>query len=142
MALSTRKRPRASLVKQETVGHAISFLEELPEKTKEDLSLREAVGQMQEQIKAALDKGYNYDEIAKLLSEKGIRISALTLKNYAPSGRRQAGKGKAKRPRKTADNPFTSGEETPQNQHPLFPQSQANRNGRTGFNAYKKTQEI
>lgn len=112
MALSTRKRPRASLVKQETVGHAISFLEELPEKTKEDLSLREAVGQMQEQIKAALDKGYNYDEIAKMLSEKGIRISALTLKNYAPSGRRQAGKGKTKRPRKTADNPFTSGEDT------------------------------
>ncbi|QZZ19091.1 hypothetical protein J5X98_16910 [Leptothermofonsia sichuanensis E412] len=108
MALSTRKRPRASLVKQETVGHAISFLEDLPEKTKEELSLREAVGQMQEQIKAALDKGYNYEEIAKMLSEKGIKISALTLKNYAPSGRRQSAKAKAKRPRKTADTSLSS----------------------------------
>lgn len=103
-ASANRQRPKASIVKQETVGHAISFLEELPEKRKEELSLREAVDQMQDQIRAALAKGYNYNDIAKMLSDKGIKISALTLKNYAPSGRRQASKAKARRPRKSSSN--------------------------------------
>ncbi|WP_421654640.1 hypothetical protein [Leptothermofonsia sp. ETS-13] len=101
MAATTRKRPKSTLVKQETVGHAIAFLQDLPEKTKEDLSLREAVEQMREPIRAALAKGYSYDDVAKMLSDKGIKISALTLKNYAPSGRRQAGKTTTRRPRRS-----------------------------------------
>ncbi len=101
MAATTRKRPKSTLVKQETVGHAIAFLQDLPEKTKEDLSLREAVEQMREPIRAALAKGYSYDDVAKMLSDKGIKISALTLKNYAPSGRRQASKTTTRRPRRS-----------------------------------------
>lgn len=101
MALATRKRSKSSL-NQQTVGHAISFLQDLPEKPKEDLSLKEAVEQMHEPIKAALAKGYSYDDIAKMLSDKGIKISALTLKNYAPSGRRQSSKTKARRGRRAA----------------------------------------
>lgn len=105
MATATRKRSRASSVTPETVSQAIAYLEDLPEKAKEDLSLKESVVQMQDQIKAALAKGYSYDDIAKLLSDKGIKISALTLKNYVPSGKRQANKTsntKTRRPRKSS----------------------------------------
>ncbi len=102
MASTTRKRPRTASIKPEAVSTAIAFLEGLPEKEKEDLSLREAIGQMQDTIKSALARGYTYDDVAKLLSEKGIKISALTLKNYAPSGKRQATKSTTKRGRKPA----------------------------------------
>ena len=101
MATTTRKRPRTAAIKPEAVSTTIAFLEGLPEKEKEDLSLREAIGQMQETIKTALARGYSYEDVAKMLSEKGIKISALTLKNYAPSGRRQSSKTKSKRGRKS-----------------------------------------
>jgi hypothetical protein len=103
MAVATRKRTKASNVKQESIGGAISLLEELPEKPKEDLSLRQAVEQMRDSIKAALAKGYSYADIADMLTDKGIRISALTLKNYVPAGKRQASKTKTRRPRKSAN---------------------------------------
>ncbi len=101
MVVATRKRSRSSLVKQENIGHAIALLQDLPEKPKEDLSLREAIVRMQESIRATLSKGYSYDEIAKMLSERGIKISALTLKNYAPSGKRQASKTKRRQTKKS-----------------------------------------
>jgi hypothetical protein len=102
MATAIRQRSRSSLIKPETVGHVIAFLEELPEKPKKDLSLKAAVEQMQQSIKETLSKGYSYGDVSKILSEKGITISALTLKNYVPSGRRQATKTKAKRPKKSS----------------------------------------
>lgn len=110
MALASRKRSRSSQVKQETVGHAISFLQDLPEKAKEELSLKEAVRQMHEPIKAALAKGYSYEDVAKMLSDQGIKISALTLKNYAPSGKRQAAKAKTRRPRQASSKSSQSNE--------------------------------
>ena len=110
MVVATRKRSRSSLVKQENIGHAIALLQDLPEKPKEDLSLREAIVQMQEAIRATLAKGYSYDEIAKMLSDRGIKISALTLKNYAPSGKRQASKTKKRQTRKSAADAATTTE--------------------------------
>ncbi|NJP08838.1 MAG: hypothetical protein HC866_04610 [Leptolyngbyaceae cyanobacterium RU_5_1] len=89
MATAATKRPKASVVKQAAIEHTSTFLQALPEKPKEDLSLKEAIGQLQDPIRAALAKGYTYQELAALLSEKGIRISAFTLKNYVPSGRRK-----------------------------------------------------
>jgi hypothetical protein len=102
MAVTTGKRPRATLVKQDTVNQVSTFLTKLPEKVKEDLSLKEAVEQMQDSIKEVLSKGYSYADVAKMLSEKGVKISALTLKNYVPSGKRQAAKAKAARAPKAA----------------------------------------
>ena len=98
MTLAPRKRTRATAVSPESIEQATVFLEELPEKPKEDLSLREAVGQMQDSLKAALAKGYSYEELAQMLAGQGIQISAFTLKNYVPSGKRSTAKGK---PRKT-----------------------------------------
>ncbi len=100
MAATPGKRSKATLVKKEMVEEANSFLQDLPEKQKEDLSLKEAVNKLREPIQEALAKGYSYPDLAKMLSEKGIKISALTLKNYAPSGRKQSSKGKPRRAKK------------------------------------------
>lgn len=110
MTAATRGRSKAVNVNKQSVEQAGSYLQELPEKPKENLSLREAVGQLRDQIQAALAKGYSYDDLAKMLTEKGIEISATTLKSYVPAGKRQANKDKAaaaktrtRRPRKTDD---------------------------------------
>lgn len=103
MTLAPRKRTRATVVSPEAVEQATVLLQELPEKPKEDLSLREAVGQMQDSLKAALSKGYSYEELAQMLAKQGIQISAFTLKNYVPSGKRSASKAKPRKSRKAGD---------------------------------------
>lgn len=100
MAAATGRTVRTTIVKQDKVDQAATFLNELPEKPKEDLSLREAVGHLKDSIRDALSKGYSYADLAKLLTEQGIKISALTLKNYVPSGKRSATKTRTRRPRK------------------------------------------
>ncbi|MEX0269322.1 hypothetical protein AB3R30_09270 [Leptolyngbyaceae cyanobacterium UHCC 1019] len=90
----TEKRTKAVAVKQSSIGSTSAFLESLPEKPKEDLSLREAIDQLREPLRAALSRGYTYAELAEMLTEKGIKISAFTLKNYVPSGKRRANKEK------------------------------------------------
>jgi|SRR5579883_2423448 len=94
MATATRQRSRATVVNQDNVGQANTLLQELPQKPKADLSLKEAVRQMQVALRAALAKGYSYQDLATLLNEQGIKISALTLKNYLPSGKRPVTRGK------------------------------------------------
>lgn len=88
------KRSKAVAVKQASIGNTSAFLESLPEKPKEDLSLREAIDQLREPLRAALSRGYTYAELAEMLTEKGVKISAFTLKNYVPSGKRRANKEK------------------------------------------------
>lgn len=100
MTAATRGRSKAVNVNKQSVEQAGSYLQELPEKPKENLSLREAVGQLRDQIQAALAKGYSYDDLAKMLTEKGIEISATTLKSYVPAGKRQSNKDKAAAPQK------------------------------------------
>jgi hypothetical protein len=88
MAKSTKKVIRATIVKPETIEHTKTALQALPEKPKEGLSLREAVNRLQEPLRAALNRGYNYEDLAKMLTDRGIKISTATLKNYVPSGKR------------------------------------------------------
>jgi hypothetical protein len=109
-ATATVKRSKIANVKRVSIDHASTFLETLPDKPKEELSLREAVRQLRDQIVGALAKGYSYEELAKVLTEKGIEISPSTLKNYLPAGRRQSakenavpGKTRAKRGQKATD---------------------------------------
>ncbi|HEY9642635.1 MAG TPA: hypothetical protein V6C57_19265 [Coleofasciculaceae cyanobacterium] len=105
MAVVTRKRPKNLSVSKSALDQAGSLLQDLPQKAKEDLSLREAVDQLQEQVKAALAKGYSYDEVATLLDGKGIEISASTLKRYVSLSSRQTKSSSTKvrtgRPRKS-----------------------------------------
>lgn len=108
MTSATRQRSRAALVNQEVLGQASAFLQELPKKPKEGLTLREVVGQLQDSLKAALTKGYSYQDLAKMLSEQGIEISALTLKHYISTRKQQATKNKPGRTGKSgSDEPVT-----------------------------------
>ncbi len=91
------KRPKAAAVKQSSIQDTNAFLQALPDKPKEELSLREAVEQMRDSVRSALAKGYTYQELAAMLTEKGIKISAFTLKNYVPSGRRRSSKDMAEK---------------------------------------------
>ncbi|MDX2241112.1 MAG: hypothetical protein NW224_10550 [Leptolyngbyaceae cyanobacterium bins.302] len=91
---ATTKRARATIVTQSSIEDAQSFLQTLPDKPKEDLSLKEAVEKLKVPLQAALAKGYTYPELAALLKDKGIKISAATLKNYIPTGKRR-GKGQS-----------------------------------------------
>jgi hypothetical protein len=86
---AANRRPKAILVKKESVDQANSFLGTLPEKTREEFSLREAVNRLQQPIRNALAKGYSYEEIAGILAEQGVTISSSTLKNYVPAGGRR-----------------------------------------------------
>ncbi len=114
MATITR-RARSANIAPSIVIQAETFLNALPIKPKEQLSLREAVGQLQEQIQEALAKGYSYQDVADMLAKQGIMISASTLKNYVPSGKRKSSKAiapKTTRGRASVTKPAAAPEET------------------------------
>lgn len=54
----------------------------LPEKPKEELTLRESIYFLRDKLKRALKKGYSYQDLSEILSEQKISISAATLKQY------------------------------------------------------------
>lgn len=113
MAGTTSKRSRAASIQKQAIDQVNVSLQELPEKPKDNLSLREAVSQLQDEIRAALAKGYSYDDLALMFAQKGIDISALTLKRYVSSGRSRAGKAKTpatrtRRPRQSKESSDTS----------------------------------
>ena len=82
MATATLKRSRAGNVPKTALDQVGSLLQDLPEKTPDQISLREAVSQLQDIIKATLAKGYSYEDVATLLAEVAIVISPTTLKRY------------------------------------------------------------
>ncbi|MBW4660438.1 MAG: hypothetical protein KME15_17330 [Drouetiella hepatica Uher 2000/2452] len=90
MAVATGRRPKAISVSKQAVDQAGALLGQLPEKPKENLSLRDAIDQLQEEIKEALSKGYTYIDVAGLLANKDILISPATLKRYVSMGRGRA----------------------------------------------------
>nr|RNJ68920.1 MAG: hypothetical protein EDM05_11865 [Leptolyngbya sp. IPPAS B-1204] len=91
MVRANKRLPSAVSVSQSALNNVSSVLQGLPEKPRENWSLREAVAVLQESISAALAKGYSYEEIAKMLSEKGVEISASSLKSYLSAAKRQKG---------------------------------------------------
>jgi hypothetical protein len=103
----TRRSPNATLVTKDSIDQASEALQELPEKTKEKLSLREAVDVLRDHITAALDKGYSYDDIAVMLAKQGVSIAPSSLKHYlARSNRQLRAKGsgtQTRRRRKASD---------------------------------------
>lgn len=69
-------------VKTTTIDAAIKKLEAAPQKQKDEHTLRESIELMKDAIKGILERGYNYDEVAAMLSESNITISGATLKQY------------------------------------------------------------
>ncbi len=102
MAEATSKRTKAAVVKKATINHVAGFLEDLPDKPKRELSLKEAMKELQDVIRAALMKGYSYADLSELLLKQGIKISAFTLKSYVPAGRRQITRAKPRRSKKVS----------------------------------------
>jgi hypothetical protein len=104
---TTKQRPPASVsVPKLAIEQATMTLLDLPERPKETWSLREAVAMLQDSITDALDKGYSYEEVAKLLGSKGVSITASSLKRYLAAARRQSDGGvrtrRTRRPRGVA----------------------------------------
>jgi hypothetical protein len=103
MVTTKRRSPTSTLVSKGSIDQAASILEDLPEKPKEIWSLREAIDLLKDQISAALDRGYSYAEVSKMLTEKGVEISPSTLKYYLSSARKDKDgtKPKTRRRRKS-----------------------------------------
>jgi hypothetical protein len=89
MISTTRRSPNATLVTKTSIDQASEALQGLPEKTKEKLSLREAVDVLRDHITAALDKGYSYEDIAVMLAKQGVTIAPSSLKHYLARSNRQ-----------------------------------------------------
>ena len=80
--MPTVRRRSSNLISQSTLDQAQSALQQLPEKPKENLSLKEAIASLQTTITTALSRGYSYEEVAAMLSEQGVKISPTSLKSY------------------------------------------------------------
>ncbi|HEY9622343.1 MAG TPA: hypothetical protein V6C78_18440 [Crinalium sp.] len=82
MATTKRRASTSSAVSKNILEQASLSLGNLPEKPKKDVSLREAIQLMQDDIRSALDKGYDHEEVAELLTEQGVEINGPSLKYY------------------------------------------------------------
>ena len=65
-------------------------LEQLEEKQKDELTLRESIYFLRDKLKSALKKGYSYQDLSEILSEQGILVSAATLKQYLTESNKEA----------------------------------------------------
>jgi hypothetical protein len=85
-----QKRTSPAAIAKSAIAAASSALEALPAKPKSNWSLRETVVLLQDSIVEALSKGYTYPEVAKMLSTRGVEISASSLKSYLSAAKRGA----------------------------------------------------
>jgi hypothetical protein len=96
MAVAKNKKSIVAIKVEATAVDQIgSLLAELPERPSAEFSLREAVNELQEPLRAALAKGYSHEELAKILNDNDIKIRVSTLKHYlatAQSASRQTSK--------------------------------------------------
>ncbi|NJO78550.1 MAG: hypothetical protein HC827_08485 [Cyanobacteria bacterium RM1_2_2] len=101
-----KRSPNATLTSKIAIDQATAALQDLPDKPKENVSLREAVDLLQDDIIAALNKGYSYEEMTEVLSQQGISIAPSSLKHYLARSKRQAqpktAATKTRQPRSTA----------------------------------------
>lgn len=101
MAKTRRRSSAAASALNDAIESARSTLNELSEKPKEKLSLREAIGELHESITAALDRGYSYEEVVEILSTQGVTITVASLKRYLAAARKEVS-DQPKRNRRTA----------------------------------------
>ncbi|HEY9624428.1 MAG TPA: hypothetical protein V6C78_28995 [Crinalium sp.] len=114
MITTNRRSPSSTRISKSAIEQATVTLNDLPEKPKENWSLQEAVNVMSEAITAALDRGYSYDEVASMLGNQGVDISASTLRYYLARSKRdeQLAGPEQKRRRRRKAQPNATGEES------------------------------
>lgn len=69
-------------------------LEQLEQKPKEELSVRESIYLLRDKLLSALKKGYSYQDLSEILAEQEILISAATLKQYLTESNKEATKSR------------------------------------------------
>ena len=69
-------------------------LEQLEQKPKEELSVRESIYLLRDKLLSALKKGYSYQDLSEILAEQEILISAATLKQYLTESSKEATKSR------------------------------------------------
>jgi hypothetical protein len=89
MDMQPRKIPMATIEQLQRV------LENVPECRVEEVTKVQAIRMLASQIHAMQSKGYGLVAIAKLLSEHGIGVTAVTLKSYLTQAKAAGGKKKA-----------------------------------------------
>ena len=90
-------------VEPDRIEAAKTRLRALPEKPKapRTYSLSQAIGQIKNEVRAALKRGYTFDEIAQALKEDGIDVGTPTLKSYVSRGNKKRSPAKTPPPRNT-----------------------------------------
>jgi len=85
------EKAMARAVEPERIEAAKSRLRALPEKPKapKAFSIAEAIRQIKNEVRAALKRGYTFDEIAQALKEDGIDVGTPTLKSYVSRGNKK-----------------------------------------------------
>ncbi len=71
---------------------ALSKLDNLEQKPKSELSLRESVYFLRDKLRSAVKKGYSYEDLSELLQQQEVIISAATLKQYLTEFSRESRK--------------------------------------------------
>lgn len=115
MATTKRRASTSPAVSKTMLEQASLTLGKLPEKPKHDVSLREAIQLMQEDIRSALDKGYNHEEVASLMTEHGVEINGPSLKYYLTKytiTRKRGANAKSRRGAKTDSGAAEAASET------------------------------
>lgn len=114
--MATRRRSAAAAAIPKAAIEQVSVaLQDLPEKPRESLSLREAVSALEGSITAALDRGYSYDEVVNILANQGVDITVTSLKRYLAAARKESDdtpkkSRRGKRSRQTQSDEETSDE--------------------------------
>jgi hypothetical protein len=72
----------------------LSKLDSLEQKQKSELTLRESIYLLRDKLRAALKKGYSYEDLSEILEQQGILVSAATLKQYLTETKKEVTKSK------------------------------------------------
>ena len=72
----------------------LSKLDSLDVKQKSELTLRESIYLLRDKLRAALKKGYYYEDLSEILEGEGILVSAATLKQYLTESKKEVTKSK------------------------------------------------
>lgn len=79
------------------ISKAANALEALPPKDKSPKGVMALVDALYDQITAAIEKGYTYEEISKLLEQSDVKIKPSTLRQYYVEKKRKVTGEKPKR---------------------------------------------
>ena len=69
-------------------------IKELASQPKRQLTAREVVESMQDELRQKREEGWSFEELAQVLAEKGLKIATTTLRDYLGSPKKHRSRGK------------------------------------------------